>query len=151
MTIIFRPACSIPTFISTMQVILVIVMFKESTSSNSLLVHKYSTKVVRTKYGPLRGVMIHIHPPVEAFLGVPYATPPVGSLRWVIELNQNIWTYIIFEYILWMKRTHHHSIISCNWKNLIIRHNDGWFTVWLNYFNKFVEFVFYFFWLFIKN
>lgn len=47
----------------------------------SLSVHKYSTRVVRTKYGPLRGVMIHIHPPVEAFLGVPYATPPVGSLR----------------------------------------------------------------------
>lgn len=47
----------------------------------ALVVHKYSTRVVRTKYGPLRGVMMHIHPPVEAFLGVPYATPPVGSLR----------------------------------------------------------------------
>lgn len=43
--------------------------------------HKYSTRVVKTKYGALRGVMILIHPPVEAFLGVPYATPPVGSLR----------------------------------------------------------------------
>lgn len=64
-----------------MKVILVIVMFKETNGGNSLLVHKYSTRVVRTKYGPLRGVMIHIHPPVEAFLGVPYATPPVGSLR----------------------------------------------------------------------
>jgi len=52
-----------------------------SSGGSSLLVHKYSTRVVKTKYGALRGVMIHIHPPVEAFLGVPYATPPVGSLR----------------------------------------------------------------------
>lgn len=87
MTIIFRPACSIPTLISAMKVVLVIVLFKESNGGNTLLVHKYSTKVVRTKYGPLRGVMIHIHPPVEAFLGVPYATPPVGSLRYVSEGN----------------------------------------------------------------
>lgn len=47
----------------------------------SLVVHKYSTRVVRTKYGPLRGVIVQTHPPVEAFLGVPYATPPLGSLR----------------------------------------------------------------------
>lgn len=49
---------------------------------SSLPVHKYSTRVVRTKYGPLRGVIVHAHPPVEAFLGVPYATPPIGSLRY---------------------------------------------------------------------
>lgn len=50
-------------------------------ADGSLVVHKYSTRVVRTKYGPLRGVIVHGHPPVEAFLGVPYATPPLGSLR----------------------------------------------------------------------
>lgn len=50
-------------------------------SWGSIPVHKYSTRVVRTKYGPLRGIILHGHPPVEAFLGVPYATPPVGSLR----------------------------------------------------------------------
>lgn len=49
----------------------------------SLPLHKYSTRVVRTKYGPLRGIIVHAHPPVEAFLGVPYATPPLGSLRCV--------------------------------------------------------------------
>lgn len=49
----------------------------------SLPLHKYSTRVVRTKYGPLRGIIVHAHPPVEAFLGVPYATPPLGSLRFV--------------------------------------------------------------------
>lgn len=43
--------------------------------------HKYSTRVIRTKYGPLRGIVVHSHPQVEAYLGVPYATPPLGSLR----------------------------------------------------------------------
>lgn len=57
----------------------------------ALLVHKYSTRVVRTKYGPLRGVMVHVHPPVEAFLGVPYATPPVGSLRFMPPVTPSLW------------------------------------------------------------
>lgn len=42
---------------------------------------KYSTNTVKTKYGLLRGIMVRSNPSVEAFLGVPYATPPVGSLR----------------------------------------------------------------------
>lgn len=66
-------------FICAMWIVFVIVLFDDTDAS--ILVHKYSTRVVRTKYGPLRGVIVHGHPPVEAFLGVPYATPPVGSLR----------------------------------------------------------------------
>lgn len=62
-------------------VLLTIIIHVECVGSASVLVHKYSTRIVRTKYGPLRGVMVHSHPPVEAFLGVPYATPPLGSLR----------------------------------------------------------------------
>lgn len=42
---------------------------------------KYSTNIVKTKYGPLRGIVFRSNPTVEAYLGVPYATPPVGSLR----------------------------------------------------------------------
>lgn len=42
---------------------------------------RYSTNIIKTKYGPLRGILVRTNPPVEAFLGVPYATPPVGSLR----------------------------------------------------------------------
>jgi Carboxylesterase type B len=58
----------------------------------SLVVHKYSTRVVKTKYGPLRGVILqHNHPPVEAFLGVPYATPPVGSLRYMPPVTPSMW------------------------------------------------------------
>lgn len=72
-----RHLCSVHVFLCAMYMV---VVFVEETEA-ALVVHKYSTRVVRTKYGPLRGVMMHIHPPVEAFLGVPYATPPVGSLR----------------------------------------------------------------------
>lgn len=42
---------------------------------------KYSTNLVKTKYGQLRGIVVRSNPTVEAYLGVPYATPPVGSLR----------------------------------------------------------------------
>lgn len=42
---------------------------------------KYSTNLVKTKYGQLRGIVVRSDPSVEAYLGVPYATPPVGSLR----------------------------------------------------------------------
>lgn len=66
-------------FFCAMWIVFVIILLDDTDAS--ILVHKYSTRVVRTKYGPLRGVIVHVHPPVEAFLGVPYATPPVGSLR----------------------------------------------------------------------
>lgn len=38
---------------------------------------KYSSNVVKTKYGELRGIVVRNNPTVEAYLGVPYATPPV--------------------------------------------------------------------------
>ncbi|KAJ4436478.1 hypothetical protein ANN_16509 [Periplaneta americana] len=67
-------------------------VFAGAQGPGSLLVHKYSTRVVRTKYGPLRGVILqHNHPPVEAFLGVPYATPPVGSLRYMPPVTPSMW------------------------------------------------------------
>mgnify|MGYP005984301545 CR=1 FL=1 len=82
-TLLPRQSSSVSAFFCAMWVIVVVILAEDSGAGASLLVHKYSTRVVRTKYGPLRGVMIHINPPVEAFLGVPYATPPVGSLRYV--------------------------------------------------------------------
>ncbi|KAL1124005.1 hypothetical protein AAG570_001775 [Ranatra chinensis] len=57
---------------------------------SSLPVHKYSTRVVRTKYGPLRGVVLQ-HAQVEAFLGVPYATAPLGSLRYMPPVTPTAW------------------------------------------------------------
>ncbi|XP_041970664.1 neuroligin-1-like [Aricia agestis] len=53
--------------------------------------HKYSTRVIRTKYGPLRGIVVHSHPQVEAYLGVPYATPPLGSLRYMPPVTPSQW------------------------------------------------------------
>lgn len=54
------------------------VQFASATSTHNM---KYSTNVVKTKYGQLRGIVVRSNPTVEAYLGVPYATPPVGSLR----------------------------------------------------------------------
>lgn len=42
---------------------------------------KVSNSTVKTKYGLLRGIVVRSAPLVEAFLGIPYASPPVGSLR----------------------------------------------------------------------
>lgn len=49
-----------------------------STSAHTM---KYSSNTVKTKYGELRGIVVRNNPTVEGYLGVPYATPPIGSLR----------------------------------------------------------------------
>lgn len=74
--------------------IFVLFSIEEIKTDQGLLVHKYSTRVVVTKYGPLRGVIIQRHfnqPPIEAFLGVPYATPPLGSLRYMPPVTPSMW------------------------------------------------------------
>ncbi|XP_038109735.1 neuroligin-1 isoform X2 [Culex quinquefasciatus] len=52
---------------------------------------KYSTNLIKTKYGPLRGILLYSNPIVEAFLGVPYASPPVGSLRYMPPVTPSTW------------------------------------------------------------
>lgn len=47
---------------------------------------KISSRIVQTKYGKLQGIILAMDEhrylsPLEVFLGVPYATPPVGSNR----------------------------------------------------------------------
>lgn len=47
---------------------------------------KISSRIVQTKYGKLQGIILGMDEhrylrPLEVFLGVPYATPPVGSNR----------------------------------------------------------------------
>ncbi|VVD05911.1 unnamed protein product, partial [Leptidea sinapis] len=47
---------------------------------------KISSRIVQTKYGKLQGIVLGMDEhrflsPLEVFLGVPYATPPVGSNR----------------------------------------------------------------------
>lgn len=57
------------------------------TSLNTLLAGpRYSSRIVETKSGAIRGVILELNSrhlePVEVFRGVPYAAPPVGRLRY---------------------------------------------------------------------
>ncbi|KAK3910656.1 Neuroligin-1 [Frankliniella fusca] len=61
-----------------------------SSSSSGLPVRKISTRLARTKYGLLRGVILQ-QQAVEAFLGVPYATAPLGSLRYMPPVTPSMW------------------------------------------------------------
>ncbi|XP_012274343.1 neuroligin-1 [Orussus abietinus] len=51
---------------------------------------KYSTRVVQTRYGILRGIVARTTT-VEAYLGVPYATPPLGALRYMPPVTPTPW------------------------------------------------------------
>ncbi|XP_051158312.1 neuroligin-1-like isoform X1 [Leptopilina boulardi] len=51
---------------------------------------KYSTRVVRTRYGTLRGIAARTSE-VEIYYGVPYATPPLGSLRYMPPVTPTSW------------------------------------------------------------
>ncbi|XP_020710204.2 neuroligin-1 [Athalia rosae] len=51
---------------------------------------KYGTRVVRTRYGALRGIVARVAA-IEAYLGVPYATPPVGALRYMPPVTPTPW------------------------------------------------------------
>ncbi len=65
-----------------------------------------SQRLVNTKYGTLRGTYVTFSPSqqslssqinsitlqtIEAFLGVPYATPPIGSLRFMPPVTPTHW------------------------------------------------------------
>jgi para-nitrobenzyl esterase len=51
-----------------------------------------STGVVQTTYGPIQGSVVGA---LNEFLGVPYAAPPVGSLRWTPPAAPTPWTQTI--------------------------------------------------------
>lgn len=55
-----------------------------------------SSRVVHTKYGAVSGVIVHLEgrhlDPVEAFKGIPYASPPVGSLRFMPPVTGALWS-----------------------------------------------------------
>ncbi|XP_063993717.1 neuroligin-1-like [Diachasmimorpha longicaudata] len=54
---------------------------------------KYSTRQVKTRYGTLRGIVARsaIGEGVEVYLGVPYATPPLGALRFMPPVTPTQW------------------------------------------------------------
>lgn len=55
-----------------------------------------SSRVVHTKYGSVSGVIVHLEgkhlDPVEAFKGIPYASPPTGSLRFMPPVTGALWS-----------------------------------------------------------
>ncbi|XP_020284974.1 neuroligin-1-like [Pseudomyrmex gracilis] len=52
---------------------------------------KYSTRTVKTRYGVLRGVEARSSTAVETYYGVPYATPPLGALRYMPPVTPTPW------------------------------------------------------------
>lgn len=66
---------------------------QRSSSSGTL-----SSRVVRTKYGDVRGVIMNLESryldPVEVFRGIPYASPPLASLRFMPPVSGALWSGI---------------------------------------------------------
>ncbi|KFB35340.1 AGAP003568-PA-like protein [Anopheles sinensis] len=58
-----------------------------SMDENETLKKATSSRIVHTKYGSVSGTIEHLDgrhlDPVEAFRGIPYASPPVGNLRFM--------------------------------------------------------------------
>ncbi|KAL0105708.1 hypothetical protein PUN28_015876 [Cardiocondyla obscurior] len=52
---------------------------------------KYSTRTVKTRYGMLRGIEARSSTAVETYYGVPYATPPLGALRYMPPVTPTPW------------------------------------------------------------
>ena len=55
-----------------------------------------ASRVVYTKYGAVSGVIVHLEgrhlDPVEAYKGIPYASPPIGSLRFMPPVTGALWS-----------------------------------------------------------
>lgn len=55
-----------------------------------------SSRIVHTKYGAVSGIIVHLEgrnlEPVEVFKGIPYASPPTGSLRFMPPVTAALWS-----------------------------------------------------------
>lgn len=70
--------------------------FADPASSEKPKSPPLSSRIVRTKYGDVSGVIVtlesrHVEP-VEVFRGVPYAMPPVGNLRFMPPVTGALWS-----------------------------------------------------------
>lgn len=70
--------------------------FADPASSDKSKSTPLSSRIVRTKYGEVSGVIVtlesrHVEP-VEVFRGVPYAMPPVGNLRFMPPVTGALWS-----------------------------------------------------------
>lgn len=59
-------------------------------------VKKTTSRVVHIKYGSVSGTIEHLDgrhlDPVEAFRGIPYASPPTGTLRFMPPVTGALWS-----------------------------------------------------------
>jgi neuroligin len=55
-----------------------------------------TSRIVHTKYGAVQGSIVHLEgrnlEPVEVFKGIPYASPPTGSLRFMPPVTAALWS-----------------------------------------------------------
>lgn len=67
-----------------------------NSNSNSNSGTHLTSRIVHTKYGAISGVIVHLEnrhlDPVEAYKGIPYASPPVGSLRFMPPVSGALWS-----------------------------------------------------------
>lgn len=67
----------------------------ESSSSDQT---QMSSRIVHTKYGAVSGSIVQLENlnrnlgPVEVFKGIPYASPPTGSLRFMPPVTGALWS-----------------------------------------------------------
>lgn len=58
--------------------------------------HQQSTRIVHTRNGAISGVIVQLEgrhlDPVEAFRGIPYASPPVDNLRFMPPVSAAQWS-----------------------------------------------------------
>lgn len=54
------------------------------------------SRMVHTKYGNVQGTIVRLEgrnlEPVEVFKGIPYASPPTGSLRFMPPVTAALWS-----------------------------------------------------------
>lgn len=79
---------SAPTYNVIVLLLLLTVELSAAAHSDLYKTARLGTRIVQTRYGRLQGLVLGMDnykflKPVEAFLAVPYATPPVKSNRWV--------------------------------------------------------------------
>lgn len=79
------------------RIIIVNILFVFVECDNSFMRNaKLSTRIVQTRYGRLQGLLLPMDShrylkPIEIFLGVPYATPPVQSNRFSPTRTPSPW------------------------------------------------------------
>lgn len=84
-----------PVIVNSVCVIMLI-MWKASATSISDQRVPLTSRTVRTKYGDVSGVIVQLDSkhlePVEVFRGIPYASPPLGSLRFMPPVTGALWS-----------------------------------------------------------